>query len=416
MFCPFCGVHFGAFVPFCASCGRSLELLRGMEQAGGSDVLQHKYFNEGHSYSVILDMLLSLHGVRMSLRTLKSKLNQSGLYRRKYYSSRTTVINAIRAELRGPGQLFGYRTMWQVLKQKHQLQVKRDTVMELLRELNPRGCQSRARRRFIRRTYHSLGPNYMWHADGYDKLKPFGLAISGCIDGFSRKVLWLKCGATNNNPTVIAHNFLSCIRNLNVVPMRLRTDCGTENGIMAAVQCTLRHQHNDHYSGESSHMFGSSTSNQRIESWWSIYRKGRAQFWMELFADLRDAGHVNGSQEHQRLLRYSFGDVVQKDLDECVKLWNTHQIRPSRTASCPGGVPNELYYLPHRHGSRDCGFIIQHDELDAFPESSLSLPSCGDPNTQEYLHFVMDHNRFQKPENWESASELYMKLKEIAQL
>ncbi|XP_011487938.2 G2/M phase-specific E3 ubiquitin-protein ligase isoform X2 [Oryzias latipes] len=37
MFCPFCGVHFGAFVPFCASCGRSLELLRGTEQAGGSD-------------------------------------------------------------------------------------------------------------------------------------------------------------------------------------------------------------------------------------------------------------------------------------------------------------------------------------------------------------------------------------------
>lgn len=24
----------------------------------------------------------------------------------------------------------------------------------------------------------------MWHADGYDMLKPFGLAISGCIDGF----------------------------------------------------------------------------------------------------------------------------------------------------------------------------------------------------------------------------------------
>ena len=118
---------------------------------------------------------------------------------RKYYRSRTTVINAIREELRGPGQLFGYRTMWQVLRQKYHLKVKRDNVMNLLRELNPRGCERRARRRSIRRTYHSLGANYMWHADGYDELKPFWLAISGCIDGFSRKVLWLKCGPTNNN-------------------------------------------------------------------------------------------------------------------------------------------------------------------------------------------------------------------------
>lgn len=74
----------------------------------------------------------------------------------------------------------------------------------------------------------------------------------------------------------------------------------------------------------------------------------RAQFWLELFADLRDAGHFNGSHEHQCLLRFCFTVIVQKDLDECVKLWNTHRIRPSRTASCPGGVPNELYYLPHR--------------------------------------------------------------------
>lgn len=74
----------------------------------------------------------------------------------------------------------------------------------------------------------------------------------------------------------------------------------------------------------------------------------RCQFWMELFADLRDAGYFNGSHEHQCLLRYCFGDVIQKDLDECVRLWNSHRIRPSRTASCPGGLPNELYYLPHR--------------------------------------------------------------------
>ncbi|KAI9521602.1 hypothetical protein NQZ68_003756 [Dissostichus eleginoides] len=306
--------------------------------------------------------------------------------------------------------------MWQVLKQKYSLRVKRDDVMKLLRELNPRGCERRSRRRFTRRTYHSMGPNYMWHADGYDKLKPFGVALSGCIDGFSRKVLWLECGPTNNNPRVIAQYFLKCVRNLGVIPMRLRTDCGTENGIMAAIQCTLRHHHHDYHSGASSHMYGTSMTNQRIEAWWSILRKGRSQFWMELFADLRDAGYFNGSHEHQCLLRFCFIDVIQKDLDECVRLWNSHRIRPSRTASCPGGVPNELYHLPHRFGSRDCGFEIEQAELDAVPETNLSIAPCGDQNMQEYLDFAMERNDLQKPENWETASELYMKLKEYAQL
>ena len=27
------------------------------------------------------------------------------------------------------------------------------------------------------------GPNWCWHIDGYDKLKPFGFPIHACIDG-----------------------------------------------------------------------------------------------------------------------------------------------------------------------------------------------------------------------------------------
>ncbi len=74
-----------------------------------------------------------------------------------------------------------------------------------------------------------------------------------------------------------------------------------------------------------------------------------------------------------------------------------------------------VFYL-HRFGSRDCGFQIEQAELDALPEACLSMTPCGDPNMQEYLDFAMEHNQLQKPENWESASELYMKLKEMAQL
>ncbi|KAI9547185.1 hypothetical protein NQZ68_020006 [Dissostichus eleginoides] len=145
----------------------------------------------------------------MSLRTLKARLKELGLRRRGDYSSTSEVRRAIFSELRGPGQMFGYRTMWLTLKQKHRLHVKRETVMRMLRELNPLGTLSRTRRRFVRRTYHSMGPNYVWHVDGYDKLKPFGIGISGCIDGFSRKIMWLKCGPTNKNPEYFRQTWLN---------------------------------------------------------------------------------------------------------------------------------------------------------------------------------------------------------------
>ncbi|KAI7809774.1 hypothetical protein IRJ41_016386, partial [Triplophysa rosa] len=360
--------------------------------------------------------LLTYHDIKISLRSLKRHLKNAGLFRRKSYSLLSDVRNAIRAELRGPGQLFGYRMMWLALQQKHKLRVKRDDVMRLLKELIPRGTDQRTRRRFFRRTYHSMGPNYLWHVDGYDKLKQFGFGLSGCIDGFSRRVLWLICGHTNNDPAVIARYFITCVQRLGVVPMRLRTDCGTENGTLAAIQCTLRHHHTDYHAGSRSHMYGTSLSNQRIESWWSIFRKARAQFWMDLFGDLRNEGHFNGSNEHQCLLQFCFQNILQADLDECVELWNKHRIRPSRLAMCPGGVPNELYYLPHRSGSRDCGFPVEDVELSAFPESRLTAQLCGDKNIQEYLEFAMEHNQLQCPQTWEEALKLYFTLKETAGL
>ena len=48
----------------------------------------------------------------------------------------------------------------------------------------------------------------MWHVDGYDKLKLFGSPIHGCIDGYSRQILWLNVSPTNNDPQHISFNAL----------------------------------------------------------------------------------------------------------------------------------------------------------------------------------------------------------------
>lgn len=116
------------------------------------------------------------------------------------------------------------------------MRVPRNVVQQLLKEIDPEGISMRRAHRLKRRAYHNLGPNYAWHCDGYDKLKPFGFPIHGCIGGGSRKILWLYVTRSNNQPSNIATYFLDAVDELGGCPTDLVTDLGTENGLMAAAQ------------------------------------------------------------------------------------------------------------------------------------------------------------------------------------
>lgn len=59
--------------------------------------------------------------------------------------------------------------------------------MKVLRDLDPEQTKARKARRLLRRTYSAAGPNHVWYADGYDKLKLFGFPIHGCA-GFKDMV------------------------------------------------------------------------------------------------------------------------------------------------------------------------------------------------------------------------------------
>ena len=69
--------------------------------------------------------------------------------------------------------------------------VDRETVRILLKVLDANGVELRSSHHLARRTYVSVGPNYLWHIDGYDKIKPYGFAIHGAINGFSRNCIVL---------------------------------------------------------------------------------------------------------------------------------------------------------------------------------------------------------------------------------
>ena len=103
----------------------------------------------------------------------------------------------------------------------------------------------------------------------HDKLKPFGFSVHGCIDRFSRRLLWLEVGPTNKNPEVIAKCYLDAVKQLGGVPRNIRSDDETENSTIGALHIFLRSSHNDENAGPGCFTIGRFTANQRIESYWS---------------------------------------------------------------------------------------------------------------------------------------------------
>eukprot|EP00731_Ephydatia_muelleri_P020901 Em0013g628a len=125
-----------------------------------------------------------MHHVVVGLTWLKKRLAALGLKRRNVVETRLTLVHqAIKNELQTSNCCLGYRAMWRLLQLKYRYTIKRSTVMMLLAVMDPIASRLRKVKRLTRRTYVNKGPNWCWHIDGYDKLKPFGFPIHACIDG-----------------------------------------------------------------------------------------------------------------------------------------------------------------------------------------------------------------------------------------
>ena len=121
---------------------------------------------------------------------MKRWLRKRGIKKRSPSSNRCSnesLCEAVQSELDGTSDL-GYRRIHKLVTNKGII-CRRNEVRKMIKMLDPEGTEIRAKRRMRRRKYYASGPNYVWHIDGLDKLRPYGFSIHGCIDGFSRKIL-----------------------------------------------------------------------------------------------------------------------------------------------------------------------------------------------------------------------------------
>lgn len=230
--------------------------------------------------------------------------------------------------------------------------------------LEPGRSERLKKKRLTRRVYRVKGPNHIWHCDGHDKLKPYGFAIHGCIDGFSRKLIWLTVDRSNKDPLIVVNYYLESVAKSLIVPSVLRMDKGTENFITGDVQMLLRSNHNDDLATVAT-MYGPSTHNQRIERFWGSLKDSTLQPYIDLFKDLEACGLLKKADEYSmNCIRFCFMDVLRSELNNTIDSWNSHRIRQTKATDEPSGVPNFLYSVPEYHGYSQMGLPCDMEDVN----------------------------------------------------
>ena len=380
-----------------------------------NEIIQN-YFNLGYTNAEITLCLALCHGLFLSIRTVKRVLKRLNLRRARGNGSESPIQCIVRSILQeienSSGSFLGYRQMTQRLRRKYNILVKRDTVMHFLRIIDPDGVEQRRRRRLKRRKYVVPGPNFIWHIDGWDKLKPFGLYVHGAIDGYSRRILWLEANSTNKNPKVVALHFLDTVEQLGGVPRRIGCDKGTENTVIGRLQQLFRWSDNDEFSATKSFVQGKSSANQRIELWWSKHRDGGGGYWINMLKDLRGSGiYRDGDYLLDEVLKFCFLPVLRKELYLVAELWNTHNIQSQKRHEVVGGKPDIMFFTPQVYNT--VSYLREVDVEDVWACRRLYTEACEDldENIEELVQLLKPN--YVPPSDISHAMSLFS---EIAQL
>lgn len=354
-----------------------------------------KYVQQNLKRNEILDFMRRDYPFyAWSMPTLDRRLKYFDIRYIDLKLSISTVTNAVRKELEGPGKLLGYRAMNQKLRTEHGICVPRHLVHDVMWDADPQAMEARSlnkKKKKPKKPFTSDGPNWTLSLDGHDKMMgfqncTFPLAIYGCLDTFSRKILFLKVWNGNSDPKIIGNFFLQYLVESKTLPSYLRLDRGTETGLMSTIQCYLRQKQGDLEDSSDAVIYGPSTSN-KIERWWrDLHERMEKDIKRHLQFLLESHVYDPSNQRDRKLMSYIFIPVIQRECDVFVRLWNTHRIRQQRGLQLPSGIPNHLYAFPEQYGATEKGIPLSESDLIEVAE----LSDLGSP-----MHYLSQEDHVQ---------------------
>lgn len=221
----------------------------------------------------------------------------------------------------------GSEYVWGVLRGEGYC-VTRERVRQSVHRVNHIGVEIRRATRLQRRVYSVQGPMHLWHVDSNHKLIKYNLVIHGCIDGFSRVVIYLRC-ADNNRASTVFNIFTHAVEHTwGTVPYRIRTDGGGENiRISEYMEQQRPNVHRPCIAGRSVH-------NQRIERLWRDVTDKVTSFYADLFALLEVSFNVDFNHPMVIfLVHYLYLARINEHLQQFQSGWNHHKLRTEHNRS-----------------------------------------------------------------------------------
>ncbi|KAJ6464706.1 hypothetical protein DFH09DRAFT_1254597 [Mycena vulgaris] len=256
------------------------------------------------------------------------------------------------------------------------IMVKRDTVREIMHELNPLGAENRfpgKKRKVFRQHLSALGPFHEISSDGHEKLGQQALKM-GFKDKWTADLLKINVVPNCRTNAAIGHLFLDFLEEQGGTGIQNTTDKVSEVGWLHAIQTILRYLKfapdidPDVYP---SHACIKSVHNTVIEAFWR---------WLRLKCGVNLREHIlRGKVEHifdpnvpfhRELFNWIFPPLVQAELDDFRTYWNQHKIRPQPGKHMPSGhVPADALKHPEFYGGISCFIKVPQEmikELRAF--------------------------------------------------
>ena len=206
------------------------------------------------------------------------------------------------------------------------LRIQRWRVRERLANLDPENNALRWGATIQRRKYQVSWPNSLWHLDGHHSLIRWKLVIHGCIDGFSRRIIFLSCSPNNRAETVLGL-FLSAVeRGGDLWPSRV--DYGVENVLVCGKMVQVRGE------GRGSYIAGPSTHNQRIERLWRDVFRCVSHLFYYTFYGMESSGILDTDDPlHLFTLHLVFLPRINQALGQFTDAFNHHNVRTERNWS-----------------------------------------------------------------------------------
>ena len=197
-------------------------------------------------------------------------------------------------------------------------------VARLLRAADPVGSRMRFMEKVKRRVYNVVAANVLWHFDGNHKLKRYNFVLHGGIDGYSRRIVWMKIASDNYSDTV----FRACVEAMTKygAPRLIRSDYGRENVKVWNLADSMR----VNLGYRIKVLRGRSVHNQRIERTW-----GELSRWIRSTVEYlgrweQEIGLNPGNPDHLLALHYVMLPHFTRKLDEWTAAFNEHTVRTTK--------------------------------------------------------------------------------------